>query len=229
MTLSEFQTALHNLYRGDNSTPTSSDAEWSVRLDLLKAAISAWESEDGIFWNELYTTLASASDGDKTINASDLIYDMPTDFRFLTGHVRTYTTDGNETYWTVISPELAATKENRDPKECYVVGNKKTGFDLHFLAQPTASDTLEYPYYKEAFEPSDAADVIEMSDPYFAVYLSLAVLLEQDGEGDRANLANLKANERLRAMRTKNQLTPHFNANPVQDGDYVMNAQGFGV
>lgn len=230
MTLSEYQTALHSLYQGDTSTPTSSDDnEWTVRTELLKAAINAWDNEFGIMWDELWTNLSDASDGDKTINASDLDYDMPTDFRFLGGYVRTYTDDGNETYWQVYSPERASMDENKDPKACYVTGNKKSGFDLHFLAQPTASDTLEYPYYKEPFEPSSGTDVIEMSDPYFAVYYALAKLHEQDGDGDRANLAIATANEHMNNMRVRNDMAPNNNPNRVEDVDFLLNKTGFGT
>lgn len=228
MTLDEFQTALHTSYEGNTSTPTSSDAEYTVRTELLKASINAWDNEPGILWNELWTNLADAADGDKTINASDLDYDMPTDFRFLGSWVRTYTTDGNETYWQVFTAERAAMDENRDPKACFVTGNKKAGFDLHFLAQPTASDTLEYPYYKEPFEPSSGSDVIEMSDPYFCVYHSLAKLHEQDGDGDRANLAIATANQHMQNMRIRNDMAPNLNPNPVDNPTNLKSGFGFG-
>ena len=104
MTLQEFQDRTHVLYQGDDSTPESTSTDWAVRLNLLKAAISAWDNEKGILWNELWTQLSDAADGDKTVVASTVDYDCPSDFRFLGAYVRTTDSNGDHTYWTVVKP-----------------------------------------------------------------------------------------------------------------------------
>lgn len=228
MTLSEYMDALHYLYEGNVDTPTSSDDEYTHRTKLLEMAINAWDNDYGMRWRELWVTLADASDGDKTVGASDVDYDMPTDFRFLGGFVRTYTTATSQTYWNVFDPAQADLYKNESTTACYVTGNKSAGFDLHFLKQPTAGDTIDYPYYKEPSYPTSASEVIEMSDPWFAVYFALAKLHEIDGDGDRAALALNQAQQKLTNMRVQNELAPGYEKNPVQDTDVIIGEPGFG-
>ncbi len=103
------------------------------------------------------------------------------------------------------------------------------GFTLHFLSAPTAGLTIDYPYYKDPFIPSTTAHVIEMSDPWFAVYFALAKLHEYDGEGDRAILALTQAKGRLDAMKTQNAVAPNFQEDYVPDVDFEAGTGGFGV
>tara|TARA_R110000868_G_C10972640_1_gene770669 strand:- start:5738 stop:6442 length:705 start_codon:yes stop_codon:yes gene_type:complete len=234
MTLSTFQALVHSLYSGDANTPDSTSGEWSVRLNYLKAAINAWDTSNGMFWNELYTLLSTAADGTKTVSASTLAYATPTDFRFLAGYVETYTVSNIRTKWKIIKPEEAAlyTGEGVTTLEdgyVYVTGNKKAGFYINFSSQPTISDTIEYPYYKDAFEPSTSAHVIEMSDPYFAVYFALSKLHEQDGEGDRATYAMSQAESKLDAMKFLNAMKPNYQENSVQDSTVLRTGVGFGA
>lgn len=216
MTLTEFQTNLHALYRGDGNTPTDGDTKWNHRESLLAAAINIWDNQN-VQWNELWTTLTASATGDKTISASDLIYDMPTDFRFLGSYVRTTTSAGKHTFYQVIKPQDAENYKNTSEKAVFVTGNKSTGFDLTFLTQPTTGDTINYPYYKEPTNPTAAANVIEMSDPYFAVYFALAKLHEQDGAGDRARAAYSIADQKLKVMKIQNMSLPNDQSNRPND------------
>lgn len=229
MTLQTYQDILHSLYQGDTSTPESTSTDWAVRLNLLKAAINAWDNEKGILWNELWTQLSAAADGGKTVIAATVDYDCPSDFRFLGAYVRTTDSSGDHTYWTVVKPEKSELFKNEDAELCFITGNKKTGFDLHFGKQPTAGHTINYPYYKEPFEPSAANNVIEMSDPHFAIYFALAKLHELDGEGDRAMLAMSQAEARLQSMRARNMMPPHYQDGYVPDRDFEIGVPGFGV
>lgn len=227
MTLQEYQTYLHSLYQADGSTPSSSSDEWAHRKNLLHSAIGIWDSENAL-WNELWTTLADASDGSKTITAATVDYDMPTDFRFLGSFVRTTSAGGDHTYWQVISPQKAELYKNTSPKACYVTGNKSAGFDIHFTKQPTVGETINYPYYKEPSNPSATTDVIEMSDPWFAIYYALGKLHEQDGDGDRASAAYAVADQKLRNMKVRNAMLPHNQPNTIGDRDFDFGYSGFG-
>ena len=227
MTLTEYQTYLHALYRGDGNTPTDGSTKWNHRENLLHAAINIWDSQNHL-WNGLWTDLASASDGDKTVNASDLAYDMPTDFRFLGNYVRTTDASSNNTYYKIIKPEDSELYKNTTAPACYVSGNKSSGFVLNFLQQPTAGDTINYSYYKEPTNPTATTDVIEMDDPYFAVYMSLAKLYEQEGSGDQANAAYSIADQKLSNMKVRNTMLPHDQTNRVYDRDYRDGFGGFG-
>lgn len=216
MTLSEYQTALQALYRGDGDTPSDGDTKWNHREYLLAASINLWDNQN-ILWNELWTELADASTGDKTVNASDLEYTMPTNFRSLGAWVRTTSSAGNNTFYQIIQPETAEQYKNTSTNACFVTGNKSAGYTLTFLKQPAVGETINYPYYKEPTNPTSTTDVIEMSDPYFAVYFALGKLHEQDGAGDRAKSAYSIAEQKLKVMKTKNMLLPHYQPNgPVK-------------
>lgn len=227
MTLQEFQDELHAEYQGDTDTPTSTADEWTFRLRLLKGAIREWDSEDGITWEELWTTLTDAATGDKTVVAATLDYDCPTNFDFLGGFVRTGST-GNWTYWDIIKAEKAELFKNESVKACYVTGNQSTGYVLHFLSQPTAGDTIDYPYYKTPTVPSAVSDVIEMSDPRFAIHFCLHKMHEIDGEGDRAIKALRQAQAAMSKMRKRNIMPAFMQDNQVPDRDWGVGAGGFG-
>jgi hypothetical protein len=136
----------------------------------------------------------------------------------------------DSTYYTVVKPEKAELFRNEDESICFFTGNKKIGYNLNFITAPTTAGlTIEYPYYKEPYIPSAATNVFEMSDPWFAVYLSLSKLHELDGEGDRASLALAMAQSKLSAMRTRNSMAPHYQDNYVPDRDFEVGRGGFGV
>lgn len=232
MTLTQFQQTLHALYQGDAEYPTDADNEWAVRIMFMKAGINQWDTEKGILWSELWVTLEDAATGDKTITTATLDYDCPTDFRFPGSFVRTTDSVGNHTFWQVMKPQDAELHKNSGGHGCFFTGNAKTGFDLHFLEQPTVGSTINYPYYKSPFEPASASDILEMSDPYFALYFTLGKLHETDGEGDRATLAYQMANERMSAMRTRNEMPAWFTQNFVPDRDFGLgdySSGGFGT
>ena len=214
MTLTEFQTYLHALYRGDDNVPTDGDTKWNQREYILHSAINIWENQN-VLWDELWTTLTDASTGDKTVNSSDLAYTMPTDMKFLGGYV-TVTSGTQVTTYTVVKPQDISLYTSG---VVYFTGNKKIGQTLHFLTQPTVGGTIDYPYYKDAFTPTTTAHVIEMSDPYFAVYYALGKLHEQEGAGDRARASYAIADEKLIKMKTANMLLPPLQPNrPNDDG-----------
>ena len=169
MTEAEAQERLHTLYEGDNSTPSATGNEYLARRILLNAGISLWEKEE--LWNELYTKLADASDGDKTTDGTrDL--DCPSDFKFPLGYLWIGTTS-----YELIPPQdytlVAATNTNQYVYN--ILGNKADGYEIYFpFHNPASGKTLRYEYYKEATELSTVDSVFEMSDPWFAIYYALS-------------------------------------------------------
>lgn len=228
MTLQEFQDELHTIYQGDTDTPADTDSEWNVRFNLLKQAIREWASEEGVLWAELWTTLTAAADGDKTVLTSDLDYACPTDFDFAGGFVRTGSS-GNYAYWKVLPAEKAQTFLNEAMQACYFTGNPSSGYTLHFLQQPTVGDTIDYPYYKRPSYPDAVGEVIEMSDPLFAIYHCLSRMLEIDGAGARAIKAFRQAGAKMRGMKIRNVMPPYLQDNVVPDRQQdAEGATGFG-
>jgi hypothetical protein len=227
MTLSNLQAAIHKLYAGDTSTPLSDSSEWEVRLAYINAGIDSWQTQE-LFWNELWTTLADASSGDKTVTASTLTYDCPDDFSFLGGYVET-----NGTKWRVIKPEKASVKKGDtivglEDGYVYVTGNPADGYEITFSSQPTVGDTIDYPYYKNATQLATGTDETEISDPYFLVYFAISKLHEHDGEGDRATFSMSQAETKMKAMKVRNALLPHYQPNQADDSTIIRTATGFG-
>lgn len=227
MTLQEFQDRLHELFIGSGSTPSDGSDEWNHREILLEAGINIWDGELPE-WNELWTTLADASSGDKTVNASDQEYDMPSDFRRLGAWVRVTNAGDDNTYYSIISPQQAEKYKNTTAKACYITGNKSAGYVLNFLEQPTAGDTINYPYYKEPTAPTSTTDVIEMNDSWFTIYYSLGRLHEREGNGDQAQSAYAIADRKLSMMKRVNMSNAYGQENKVPDRDFMRGIGGFG-
>lgn len=228
MTLTQFQRLLHAEYQGDVNFPTSDDDEWTLRTELLKSAIAAWNDEKGILWGELFVMLSDAASGDDTILAATLDYDAPDDFKFPAGFVRTSNADGTNVAYYIVYKASDIQTHLTDPLACYFTGNDKVGYTLHFMVQPTVGSIIDYPYYKTPFEPSVAADVIEMSNPHFAIQYVKHLLHEQDGDGDRSTKALQLANEKMNQMRTKNWMPAFLQPNQVPDRDFDTGSPGFG-
>lgn len=216
------------MYQGDVQYPDANDSEWTHRLTLILAGIAAWDNEKGILWNELWVTLTDAATGDKTVLASTLQYDAPDDFRFVGGFVKT--TYQNQTQeWEVLKPSAIEQYVGQGGvTKCYFTGNSNTGYKLNFLSQPTVGATIDYPYYKAPFEPSTAAHVVEMADPWFIIYFVISKLHEIDGEGDRAIKALQEATGRLNSMRTRNEMPAFMQNNSTPDRDWDTGSGGFG-
>lgn len=231
MTVTQVINLWHALYQGDENYPTSGQDEWTHALKLLEAAIRNWESEEGILWDVLWETLVNASDGDKTVNASDLIYATPTDFVYPGGFIRTYESGklDNQSYWSVIKPDRADLLLNDNPQAAYITGNESSGFNVNFMDQPTAGHLIDYPYYKQATIPTTGSDVLEMSRPMFAVYHMLGEQHMIDRNGDAAEKAFAQAQAQLDAMRTANQMVPFMQQNDIPDRDFEAGVAGFGV
>ena len=92
----------------------------------------------------------------------------------------------------------------------------------------TTGKTIDYPYYKDATIPSADGDIIEMSDPMFAIHYALSILHENDGQGDRATLALAKASSKLSGMRWKNVMPAWFQDNYAEAKSFLRGSSGFG-
>lgn len=226
MTLDEFQANLHALYQGDTNTPTSSEDDYTYRTSLLKAAINDWNSEKGIQWAELAKWNTDSQT--QTTDGTTVRFACYSDFAYPGGYVLLKNSSGQYAKYDVIPPQKAQLYKGTTGTKCWFSGNAKDGFYLNFISAPATGYTIEYPYYKTVYVPSSAAHIIEMSNPWFAVYTALSKLHEQDGEGDRAILALQKANNAMGDMRVKNDFPLWFQDHAVDDRDFVGGSGGFG-
>lgn len=231
MTLTQAQQILHSLYQGDTNDPSTSDDDYSTRTRLLNAAINVWEKEGDGRWPELFVNLSDASDGDKTTTSGTSAYSAPTDFSFMAGFVRVDDENGAQTFYPEVSLDKAPLYANDTAtKRFYVTGNTQDGFTVNILPAPTVTGRdITYEYYKVADQLSTGSDIIEMSDPYYAVYYALSVLFENDGEGDRAIKALQQSRDRLDQMKIRRMVVGAYQDNSIPDRDYDTGTAGFGV
>lgn len=198
---------VYALYEGDATGWTTTSDEYLAGRVYANAAINRWEFYEQTNWRELWVTLTDAADGDTTLTAGTSSYDCPTDMIKLSSFVRTLDASSNPTFWQVVPlskvPSLAG---STGYKYCYLTGNIKGGFDLHFNPSITLTTghTIEYEYYKAATQFAAITDTTEMPDPYFIVYFVLSRFHENDNESGKSSKAFQEAEARLENMRTNN-------------------------
>lgn len=179
MDFDEIFEAYYTQYRTEASIPNSSDDEYAIALPLANEAVSRWQNYDGTYWKELYSTLQTAVDGDKTIVSNTYLYDAPTNMREAGGfvHLLDPTTRSTRMRIPIIEPQDAQFKGDNS-KYCFFTGNFSLGFTLHLNPTPDASLVgclIEYVYYTKATRFSTGgAQTTEMGDPYFMVHRMLA-------------------------------------------------------
>ena len=216
---------VYSLYEtDDDGWDTDSDEYLSARR-YCNTAIARWERYDNTVWNELWTKLSDAADGDKTTTAGTYAYDCPTDFIRPGSWVRTGATP---VYWQVIPNKDYAEQDqiNNISKFCYLSGSVRDGFQINFNPNVTLTtgDEIAYEYYKTATTFTTTASTTEMADPYFIVYYTLARFLRNDGE-DYSEEAN-QADDLLENMRVINM--SGFPNIPNTINESITNSDGFG-
>jgi len=206
MTLQQVLQQIHVLAEGNIDYPGTSEDLYLTRLKRVEMAIRNWEKEEGVFWNELFTSLANASDGDKTIVSGTSEYSTPSDFVFPVGYLRLVDSSGNSNYYKLIKPGDVQVFDKSSAKVWYVTGNKSSGFTIHVLPSPGSDDngkTISYEYYKDATIPTSTSDVIEMSDPMYIVYWAASEELKEENPGVSDYYMQVAINK-LNAMKTAN-------------------------
>lgn len=231
MTLTEALQAIHRLYQADVNYPESTEDDYQLRVGLLNDAIGVWEREGDGRWPELYTTLAAAATGTKTTTAGATTLTAPTDFSFMHGYVRIDDANGASVYYAEVPRDKAHLFDNDTVTNFYyVTGNRKDGFvvNIHPAMEATGRN-VAYEYYKTADRLSSGSDVIEMSDPYYAVYYALSIMFEADGEGDRAIKALDQSTDRIEQMRIQRMVAGAYQDSTIPDPLGAVGVSGFGV
>lgn len=172
---------IYSSYETDNTTWSSSDAEYLTARRLCNASIMRWEYLEGVRWNELYTTLTSASTGTKTTTAGDYDVACPDDMRVPPkpdDYVRV-----NGEYFQVIPLVKVQQLSGSTSRFCYFTGNPKLGYTLNFNSglTLTTGHVIEYEYYRNATYLTATTSTTEMSNPMFIVHDVLAKLFRGDG------------------------------------------------
>jgi hypothetical protein len=214
MTLTEVLQEIHVLIEKDTDYPTASEEDYLVRLALVNSAIRIWENEEGILWNELFASLADASDGDDTTEVGVSSYDCPTDFKFPLGYLRIGTTP---TFYNLMKLENIQIHDGDTSSQYwYITGNANSTYVYHINPTPTSVDTIQFEYYKTATLMEDGDDVIEMSDPQFVVYWVVGELMKEEDPGLAADYRQI-ALAKLRGMKTRNIMPASWQDNQIDD------------
>lgn len=220
-TLQDLMNRINTLVNNDADTPSSTDDEWEILLNLINQSIGKYESSD-VFWDELWTSYTHAS----TIAAGDTDYTLTmTDLRYPGGFVK-LTLNGSTNWVEVISPEEYQ-RYRQETRAVYFTGNASTGWVLNLCWTPATGDgtvgaTITIPYYKFAtrFTTSSATtDKPEMSDPNFIVYDVAATKSLLESKNNQFSVFSANASDAMDTMRTMNDIKPNYQNNNIDDVD----------
>jgi len=224
LTEQEIINIIYSLYETDTTNWAVTDEEYLAARKWCNIAISRWEYYDNTAWSELWTTLAAAADGTKTLTAATYTYACPTNMVKPSTYVRT---GAGKQYWKVIKPKQVGDYALSDDYVCWFTGSIKAGFTLNFNSRLTLTTghAIEYEYYKAASAFTAITSTTEMSDPYFIVYFVLARFLKNDGEDNVEELQ--EADDRLETMRVANMSGFGTQADNIEET--IETNSGFGV
>lgn len=220
MTLQTAQDNIAILLR-ENTTPTVGSTDWNTRLKFINLAINDWASEEGMLWNELYTTLASAADGTKTTDGT-ASFATPANLDRILGFVELQK-NGAYLAYDLLHPENAHIYAGDTTVNfCYLTG-KPGSYTLNFLNAPDTGLPISYPYYKTETYMVNPSDVFEMTDANFCVYRTVENIALANADYFGYNTYGQKAQDSMVAMKTRNLMLGHF-----QDDSIPNYMDGFG-
>lgn len=186
LTESNIMDLIYSAYENDNSTWSSTSAEYLTARNLSKEAIGRWAYVEGGMWAELFSTLTGASDGTKTVTAGTYTYGCPTDMRIPPqpeDYVRIENSGGASSYYRVIPLSKVQQIDDITDKICWFTGNPKLGYTLNINSGVTLStgDTILYEYYKNPTYFTTTTSTTEMANPFYIVHYVLYRMYKSDG------------------------------------------------
>lgn len=223
MNLTALQKRIHYILEKDSNTPTSTEEDYLVRLELICDAVGIWEhdNENGTQWKELFVSLADVdsnvdTDADKVTVVGQSVYTCPLDFVFPVSFIKIGTGD-SAVYYRKIEPTEVDAYESTTEDVYYITGNRKVGYKIHLMHTiPSAVLDINYDYYKTAFLPTTGTDVLEMEDEQFAIYWVLSELTKDDDPGLSSTYTQIAINK-LDGMRLKNEQVSNYQYNEIVD------------
>lgn len=204
--LDDFIEYVDTVYNTSDDPPVSGETDYTVWTALANIAVSVWENEEGILWNELFVKLVDAATGDKTTSAGDYSYVVPTDFRYPASGYVWLGTGTNKVAYQIIKQKDVQLQENNRGNWCYFLLDGSPTLEFNPNLNITGGETINYNYYKNATKLTTGTSTFEMSDPMFAVYYTLAELKKEEGNAGELAMASQK----LEAMKTRN-IMPTWN------------------
>lgn len=201
-TLSDYIGYVNTLYNYSSTAPTAGDEDYTVWTSLANIAVSLWERERGMLWNELFVKLTDAATGDKTTAVGDYSYALPSDFRFPASGIVWLGSNTNKTAYKVIKMQDLQAYENDMGYWCYFMMDGSPTLEFNPNLTFSSAQTINYAYYKYASQLTTGSSTFEMSDPMFSVYFALSELKKEEGNIPELTIAK----EKLDAMATLNEM-----------------------
>lgn len=218
-TLTDAVSYLNFFYNASSTPPSAGEEDFLVWMGLFNISVNLWENEEGMLWEELFTKLASAADGDKTTDGGTS-YDCPTRFRFHAGGYVWLGSGTSKTPYKIIKPQDLHLWENNKGNWCYFLRDASPTLEFNPNLTIASGQTINYALYQSATKLTSGSDVFEMSDPMFAVYFALSELKKEEGNASEVSFMAQKLN----AMKTKNQMPSWLEEYSLTD----PSADGFG-
>jgi len=217
---------IYSAYENDDDTWSATTSEYLTARNFTTAAIKRWANLEGVNWDELFTKLADAGDGDKTVTADDYEYDCPTDMNLSpqpNDYVRIENSGGASSYFKVIPLVKVQQIDDISDKLCWITGNPKLGYVLNINSGVNLStgDTIQYEYYRNPTYFTAIDSVTEMANPMFIVHHVLWRLYKNDGLLTEAREELQMAEDLLDEMKANNT--------EVITDDRSGAVEGFGV
>lgn len=198
MEVKEILKSVHVAYEQAVDAPTLSDEDGIIRLNLLQKAVRRWATDNVTRWNELFsiTDIGPIQTGQRE-------YDLPKEYSLSGGF---YLQDSS-TPILVKSPGQLTGESGRFVT---ILGNPQTGYKLRLGWTPKPSDqetgkVIVAKYYRKPLIPEKSDDILEMSDPDFAVAYVTAELFAND-DANLYTKYNSDAMILLANMRQRNEL-----------------------
>lgn len=211
------------LYRGEATTPDTTDPEWAIAIRFYNDAILRMQAMDDTKWNFLWNNLQLASDGTKTLTTGTVTYDAPTDMAEPGGQLTYIDSNNNRINYPIVQPHEAQTL-NDQTVYGYFTGDQQTGFVLHVNPAPTATENgfgIDYNYYRKPIEldvdNEDGFTTIEGGDPAYYYNHMLAQRFRVSRNWPAYQTALRDSEEALKGMKLKNNSGSYYNAWGVQD------------
>lgn len=223
MTLDELQQAIQVLYENSTDFYAEGSEDWVIRLNLINLWISRWENVDGTFWNELWT-----SDSSRTFAFATPSYAAPAAMKMPGGFIKVSKAGVGELNVPVVPQHKAAIK---GAGEVYAVFTGRPGaYEYAFggVGEEFEGAKITFPYYKFATKLAMAADITEVPDPTFLVQGTVADLHSMNRNISGYDLRVEQAEERLSQMQLRNEISPHYQNNQIEDREYELFGGGFG-
>lgn len=196
LTVEQILLAAHVNYEQGIDAPALTEEDGKVRLSMLKQIVSAWATENNTPWAELFTieTLGPIEAGETEYRLPDG-FAMPDSFYLPDSVVPVKV----KKPWQITGAE---------GRFIYITGNPADGYVLNLgwtpaTGEPEIGKSIRAIIYRDPLLPTKTKDILDMSDPYYAVDELTAELFAPDDQALYDKWHN-SALARLANMRERN-------------------------